>query len=156
MLAAEESDTTIPKSIPTMRREGAVKKLSDNWPALHEGLILWHEEVENVLGVSRRLWDYRDAIACWRIAVRPQNILIKSLYGKGYIIANSHEKIITATQKWTIGVRFMYRSGDTAKMAVRSELDTHDKVVQEFLVMNAAKLGSADIEKELRKKAMGT
>ena len=127
-----------------------VKKLLETFPvqSMQEGQILTYNDVAQAIGVHVRSSRFKTVTAAWRKTLeQTTSIVLKTLAGQGYMVANDRSKLDMAVGKYSTATKMMAKAVvittkiDTAKLD-SSERETMTKLQKNaglIAVTNAAK-----------------
>jgi hypothetical protein len=111
---------------------------------LKDNLEISHEQVEKIIGVSRKTWRYRSIVDAWRRAVeREQNIIIGAIPGIGFKVLPPSERVSLCVSKVASGTRMVRRAGVRAAMIPTHNLSKEEQMKAEHVVRLAAKIDVA-------------
>lgn len=96
------------KGIPT---EHDVRKLQDAFLVPQEGRVITHEEIESLLGITRKTCRYRTVIGLWRdrLAIE-SHLYMKAQNGVGYLVLDPTGCISSAYRKFELSDRARQRA----------------------------------------------
>ncbi len=127
-----------------------VKKLLDTFPvhSMQEGQILSYDDVARIIGVHIRSSRFKTVTAAWRKTLeQTTKIVLKTLSGRGFMVATDRSKLDMAVSKYNTATKMMTKAVvittkiDTAKLD-SSERETMTKLQKNaglIAVTNAAK-----------------
>jgi hypothetical protein len=102
----------------------AVANIMEAFPDIQPDQVITHEELEAVIGFTRRSNRYITVVAAWKAALFADgNVLIASAPGIGYRRIDGTERVGYSGRKLKVGIRRIKHAGNVALSTPSEGLD---------------------------------
>ena len=113
-------------------------------PPLTVGREIQHSEFESAIGLKKNTFRYRSVFAAWRKALEDENgTYLHAIHGKGYVVADSSQKIEHAVQGLETAARKVRRSEKEALSSNVLELTEEERRTRDSVLIRSSKIALA-------------
>lgn len=104
-----------------------VTLLLSEYRDMPDGMEITHESLELLIGQCKNSRRYKTVIHAWRRFIfRDKNILLASIRGVGYRVANPHQRVCVAIGKIKTGMKHIKRASTIMLQTDHALLDGED------------------------------